>query len=153
MCCQLEQRGGILTTPSRGLECVLPMNFIIHIFPPEFFEALNPGSIVCVANFTGKKDGRPKLSTLLTTDSGIDGGTIHTMQLTFTDTAEDYTVLSAQVFSLLSDSLEKKEMVVVEGVLATVGLKEALEYWGTVPRISVSQLTQFLEVGALTTQK
>lgn len=145
MRCYFPQCDGILAAPSLG---PLHVNFLIHIYIPEFFEALEPEATVCLVAFT-QPSKPPQECLLLTSDAGIDGGTVHAIKLSLADAkTDDADKIARQAFRHVQEYVRRKGMKAAEGVLLTAGLQEALEYWANSPRVTLAQLEQFVRTEA-----
>jgi hypothetical protein len=125
-------------------------NFIVFFAFTKFFHALHKGNTVYVAAFSRSQGDENRPALLLTSDAGVEGGTVRAVQLNFTETFKDDDKTNkalSKAFNTVQEFLESKGLRVQEGVLLTTGLNEALPNWANVPKLSIPKLRNLLRTG------
>ena len=122
------------------------MNFVLHFTIRSFVEKLQAGSIVYLATYTlgvGKEETK---HLLLTTDGGIEGGTIQAVNMRILEKAEaDSTkVSSLEASEMFIAFLKTRRVTVLKGVLATAGLNDTLQYWNEMISYSLAEISGVL---------
>lgn len=125
-------------------------HLVIYFSLTEFLKALKPEAEVMMAAFTKQSEENGRVGQLvLTSNGGIDGGTIRTVQITIRQPKSDEPTEPKadlkKAFDTVEAVLKSKGMRPSEGVLLTTGFNESLDTWGTVPEMSLDQLTRFLK--------
>ena len=121
------------------------MAFLVHFGFPEFFKDLIKGSVVYSAAYSLKDN--PTGTVLLTSDAGVPGGTIHAVQMTITGDSLTGLALAVEASDKIEAFLESKGMTIRMGILLTSGLQDALRYWGTPAKYSLTDVRKMLEQG------
>jgi hypothetical protein len=120
------------------------MTFVIHFGFPEFVQELRNGSTVYSGVYSVKES--PNGIVLLTTDGGLQQGTIHAVQMSIKGTQDGLT-LAIEAAAPIEAFLESKGITVRDGVLLTDGLQDALRYWGTPFTYTLDDILELLEQG------
>jgi hypothetical protein len=126
------------------------MNFVVYFSLEGFFKAaLEAEATAHLVAFSlpSKAEGSSGY-VLITTDKGVEGGTVHALKITLSDKAGDSAKaleFAGEAFVLIAGFLKKKGMKLREGILSTAGLHESLLYWGQVVDYSVAELKESLE--------
>lgn len=133
MCCQLQRRGGILATQFDGR--ARPMNFAVYFSIYEFRQTLQPNATVHIITFRDPKRDtphEPHAMLLLTSDGGVEGGTIRACQIMIADKGKDEDEalkFGGEAFSIIEAFLKAKGFMTREGMILTTGLQEAIDHF------------------------
>lgn len=125
------------------------MNFIIYFGITTFSKTLKAGSTAYIVPFAlpGRTPTEGKGYVLITTDAGVEGGTIHALQIEISNIPEEgigAIDFAIQASDMVAGFLKSRRMNVIRGVLSTAGLHESLQYWGQVARYSVTEVGKVL---------
>lgn len=135
-----------------------PMNFVVHFSFPAFFRTLAGGSTVYSVAYVESSRQKPLEAAtgpglvLLTSDAGVEGGMVRVLQIRVTNNATDLSTkppidLAEEASEKISEFLSSKGVRVQEGVLLTVGLQDALRYWGQGTEYSLTELAELFSTG------
>jgi len=150
-CCHSLNEDGILASyrSLRATTNAYHMNFILHFKIIDFFDGLKAGITAYSVAFAKGTAEDQKGYVLVTTDGGVEGGTVHAIQIQVqidkneTQTGLELAVAAAESIRAF---LKHKEVKSADGILATDGLHEMLDSWGHVNRVTVSRLNQLLDI-------
>jgi hypothetical protein len=135
------------------------MNFVIYYTFPPFIKSLKAGCTVYVTVYKETPKGSPVPNPvtfnriLLTSDAGIDGGTLHVLQILITADESNQTYLDSkgdpgsEAYDIIVEFLEKRDIKVSEGILLTAGLQDALSFWGRSGDYSLAEIAELRKVG------
>ncbi len=125
------------------------MNYVVYFNFEGFFSVLKADVTVHVAAFslaTASEGFKGQL--LITTDAGVEGGTVHAIQIVLLDKAEDSNkalAVASRGYDVVRDFLKSEFGVKVNlGTLSTAGLHESIRFWGQVIRYDVAKLSELL---------
>jgi len=134
----------------RVLEYAARMNFVVHFNFRSFSGVLKAGATAYLAVFS-QPAVKPEESTghvIITTDGGVEGGTVHALQITLLDKvtdAEKALEFAVEASNILIKSLKSRRVRTARGILSTAGLHESLQYWSDAARFSMAELTESLK--------
>ena len=132
-----------------GVVAETPMNFVLHFTIPNFVRALGPQStFYFIAYSQTRREPETEGFVLLTSDAGVDGGTVHVLQLRIKTTPEENALdVASEAAIKIVRFLTNKGASSQMGVLLTAGLQDAIKYWGGVAAYSLQELDSILEKG------
>lgn len=125
------------------------MNFVLYFTIPTFVRALAPQSTVYLIPYSQFEREQKESFVLLTSDAGVEGGTVRVLQLKLKVTSPEQDALEAandagiNIARFLRDRGVKPEI----GLLLTAGLQDAIKFWGEVAEYSLEELGSILEKG------
>jgi hypothetical protein len=152
VCCYFRYGGGILSARvpvSVSLNCVPFMNFIIYLSFGSFVTVLKPNLTVYLAAFTQGSGPTETGYLLVTTEAGVEGGTVHSLQIRLMRSSDDDSTssldLSQRAYDLVEEFLKIRQIKIRDGLISTAGLEESLEHWRHSGGFTLDQLSRLID--------
>jgi hypothetical protein len=122
------------------------MNFVIHFNFGGFIGGIAPNSLVYTTAFTESRTPERELTLLLTTESGVQGGTVHALRLSIdTEGETELLPLAEKALKMIRELLVLVGMTWSQGMLLTEGLDGALRQYGkSITRPTLALLREVL---------
>jgi hypothetical protein len=122
------------------------MNFAVYQDLESFVGILKAGNVVYLTAYSQGGEA-PTSYLLITTDAGVEGGTVHAMLIRVLEKPDDITaaVFAGNAFKKMQLFLSGAGIKVIEGFVATAGLEESLNTWRHAGGLSLENLTKILE--------
>ena len=122
------------------------MSFLFRAGLFSFLDGLSAGSTVYGLAFTQIRHKNLEALVLLTSNSGIEGGTIHALRIEIeTDEQEEPLAIAVEAHDKLVEILKLRGLKWELGLLLTPGLTDALESFGSTGPFSLKIVEEWLK--------